>query len=412
MASPLPSTPFSAVRCASCDSPLRGCAAETYPVTLTCGHSLCRPCGDAIATRDVPVCPFCNIAIKLPLMMNMGLGSFAEAALANMELLGGAAGDGAASAGLEPLLCVQCKAGEDIDTPATHRCKVCPDRPLCSVHGPAHSQLRKHEVEVVNHAALGPSTKCTNHPECSLNFFCLTDMTAVCRDCVVIGHSPDRGHDVRELGPAAEVLSVDLRQRAEAFRTHAEACTMQASLISAAKTVLLTNKEEATRKVDTVPDKVAASIATHVKTMLATLDSIHKMRSKALTAQSDELLITASQLGVGASICENAIASCNPLKVTEAINAVKLMNALTEREFDPPVAAPWLDVDVDFQCLDDAIKHALIIREVRVPCASVRFSVRVCCWLMGCNGVGLQSEDDRPLEPTSISLLRGDVVRG
>lgn len=235
---------------------------------------------------------------------------------------------------------------------------------MCDDHVGPHRKF-KHSLTVLNHLSMGPGTRCGIHPGCDLNFFCMKDMIAVCHDCMALDHPPAT-HGVKSITEAAEKIGASLNGRIERYRQSGEEANSNIVAVRTARAVLLSNVDAANKQLGDVLEALAGKLEAHGKRMAAAIDDLRGERLKALDAQVDELLVRASQLGVGATLAENAIASRNPLKVASAVDAVKRMDALTTIPFNGPVVPPWLQLSCNIAAMEDMLRHCTMLLRVGV----------------------------------------------
>lgn len=362
------SSVFSPWRCAACDAALRGIGVGACPVTLSCGHTICRACGDAISSGSKCACPLCYAEVSLPLVANVGVGVVGEAACVGAEVgFGGPA---------EALLCADCLSLDD-SVLASHKCMTCGERGLCEPHHTFHAR-KKHDLVVVSPSGIAPASRCVLHSDSALYFYCVSDMTAVCRDCLALGHPRD-SHDVRELSSVEDVVCASLRERVSLFRAAADAMVCRAGALERAIAGVSASEDACCARVTEVHDDVKAAVDANCVSVLRRVHDVCEGRRKRLRAQGDVLGVGSGQLGLGALMCESALSSGNVLKMAETLSSVKLMDALARRDgdgdgegaaarTDDDRADSWCELWSDTALVSDALKSMCVIREVCGVC--------------------------------------------
>nr|XP_032836308.1 E3 ubiquitin-protein ligase TRIM11-like [Petromyzon marinus] len=143
------------------------------PSTLSCGHSFCLRCLEAVwETASSFSCPQCRATfpVRPQLRRNVTLANLAE----QLRV-----GDGMATV----VMCDNCGDGH---TPAVKTCLRC-EMSYCFSHFRPHVEnprLRDHAV--VDPTASLDERRCRNHKR-ELEFYCTVDRSLVCSSCVIAG---------------------------------------------------------------------------------------------------------------------------------------------------------------------------------------------------------------------------------
>ena len=374
----LPLSPASMppMRCVSCDLPLRGSVApdgDRRVAAISCGHTLCVSCAEALVSADVPMCPYCNATISKRVTVNVGLSMLAEEAFL--------AGQKEAELSQSTFVCFECSALDDIDTPAVYKCMVCIERPLCEVHGPAHAQLRSHAINrlgVAVSSVAGTAGRCITHPGCDLNFFCVTDGTPVCRDCLALSH-PRGEHEILELAAAADKLAATLTERKAAYSNFITECDKHAEVMQEVKSGLARAHTAAVGEFTTAVDSVQAALVSRKKTALAAAESKLGSRMKVLNSQQDGLFVSAGQAAAAVTMCEASVASGSALRMASAVSGCKQVDPLLGMQFDGPRTTADFAINCNTAAVLDAVnRHFGDVVEVLIVSGHTDANVPFC----------------------------------
>ena len=294
---------FDPLACAACGDallPSRDLDAEP-PVTISCGHTLCGQCGDAIALLTDPVCPICKRGLDGATAANVALRTLSV-------YLGAASSESAVS----------------VPAPAAES-----------------------EVHCVSHAGV-PATH-----------GCCCAFAAMCAECVAAAHSTG-AHDVRELWapgtPAA--LSAWLSERALCCRAAGEGQSAAAARVIATATELKHRQEQAVHAITARTQAVKDAVDAKAGVLLSAASRAVGPRAKVLDAQCDALLVSASQMELYGRLCDAAVASGSVQSLVATAAAVTRVQALVDAKFTGPAATADIAVACDLACVVDALQHA------------------------------------------------------
>ena len=113
---------FDSFACAECGEGYSGVKAGCVPTGLSCGHTLCAVCAEAITLGVPPVCTICKAVVSEECMGIVMLGALCDGVGSDSFVCGG--GEGASSCGECVAFC---------------HCLIdvfgCTERALCGVHG-------------------------------------------------------------------------------------------------------------------------------------------------------------------------------------------------------------------------------------------------------------------------------------
>ena len=193
----------SAVRCPCCGSAFEDVLEQGSPSLFECGHAVCGACAAQSASKPKLACPYCHAACSVPAAPAPVIASYAASASGEAQ-----SSIATAPSVLSPpsLFCEDCKRDGE-DSVALFRCVELDGRPVCELHATVHSHKRRRlePVAASAHSLIYASKRCRTHVTCELNHFCMTDMVAVCPECVIYEH-PLPGHNVLRLTAAIEEL--------------------------------------------------------------------------------------------------------------------------------------------------------------------------------------------------------------
>lgn len=275
---------------------------STYsdPRLLPCLHSFCRSCLERLSTstpRKIK-CPLCRTEHYL---QPGGVAKF----LPNTQA--------ASKASLLVSKCGQCQSQSVVSF-----CSEC-ETFLCNLCHQAHGRMaifQTHMVVAPTKASIKPkpkSFKCPKHPKESLDVYCITCKSVICRDCALYSHNGHKfkpGEDASEEIKQRLVSNRDLlKSRLETFRSHA-------------KTVATTEKH-----VTTYPDKMKAFITSHFDSLklqldqrkavlLKEVDAKYHGFSKTLYVEKDTVEMAICKLEAGINFADRLLGSTENLEIS------------------------------------------------------------------------------------------------
>ena len=251
---PEPATALNDLTCTICQS------TYTDPHILSCLHSFCKSClsKHISATkvrghygRDTIKCPLCRGEHSLSskgvndLMPNTQLARKVENLSQNFEPI--------------RQQCDECEAANVVSFCSECEIFLCE---LCVQYHKRVARLKSHELVHPEQAKKKPKPKsfqCATHPTESLEVYCITCESIICRDCALYAH---RGHLFKRAVEASDEIrkslvsdSEELVAKLRTFRSHAEAVA------------------KVEKHVTTYPEKVKAFITAH-------FEELHKMLEK------------------------------------------------------------------------------------------------------------------------------------
>ena len=357
--------------CSACSEPMRshivttadGKQEDHRPYTLSpCGHTACGLCIHAMTSSATPRCTYCGVAAVMPSEHNSGLAALAESMI-------GLADDAQL---LSP--CADCVVlGDDEPATSTHRCNTC-EKSVCESHVTRHQQKRHVMVELAStsqsHVAAPrqPSAEptCPAHPNKPAKLYCVTcNVTVICDECVRLWHS-DGDHDVKAALDTTTLLLSRLQDHSAVFAAAADTLQSRVPVVSRTISALTAAGDAATQYMTAAEAKLMEAVDVSLKRARSEVKSVVYKRKKALECQSDGLLVSASQCGAAAAMCGSGAASRNAVAVAEALTSADALMALTDtcKGFEDPSEEAYLEVDIDTECVVDALSHAVRVRMV------------------------------------------------
>ena len=304
----------------------------------TCGHSVCVECDNASQLLEKPCCAVCKVDIGVS-KPNIALGEYAEHLYQTTTV----------SPDAVPVVCPVCEALGPLHRElVTHRCIECAEDSLyCDEHAALHGSRAGHCVVSLKDVdellgtpvVLKQNNRCWLHPESVARYFCMTDNTVLCSDCIVITHPRDT-HDVREIASSVEVLKQLADRLHTACRKSSEdtaACVTRVHNASLSMAARMTLSRVAFS--DAV-DRVKESLDAHRDRVLAEVDALYRLRSKELDAQAEALTVSSEQLASMAKMCKAALATDVPLTLARAVESATGAMSLVAKPYTGPCVPP------------------------------------------------------------------------
>ncbi|EDO47715.1 predicted protein [Nematostella vectensis] len=288
---------------------------ETYrtPKVLPCLHTFCQHClkGMIQSGENIIVCPTCRCEVCVPkegvsaLSTNFFINNmldFLSVALSNSK----------------PIFCTNC---EDRNT-ASSRCIECMEF-LCEQCVAAHKRTKltkEHEILALNELQGQPEVQdklhrplvCSVHDNEVLKYFCETCDEPVCRECLIIDHREHRYGYLKD---------VDKKHRSEVGVLVMSTKKKLARLKEAIDKVTDTRKrldckaEEIRQEVMRHTQRCIEVIQEREQELLTQVNNIHRMKSKTLEIQSDDLDMMLGNLNSSIDFTENALRHGNEAEV-------------------------------------------------------------------------------------------------
>ena len=357
MSSPTPSGPL---KCGSCSTTLRGAlnlgeTIDAQPFTLSpCGHSLCAACAEAISAAPRPLCPYCGDSVTVPSASNAALGELAEA----MAALGVAGGEADAGSTLQAnLKCTACSDEGDV-VAASHRCDDCePAKFFCDDHVNIHRRRFKHSPAAVATAASSHTIYCKAHPTSELYFFCMSCVTPVCANCIVLRHPRDSSeHRVVECADAAAYFTAELDKLRPQFDAAMGIASASIAAVSECVSKVDSDKAAALRVIEEGRAKLAGAVDTRFAVLKAGVEEACKSYCKELSSSRSALEVTIGQCGAASALCARGM-GVTPVQAAQVLAAVTAMSGMLNKVHVTPAPSTFLDIAVNLQYVLEALLY-------------------------------------------------------
>ena len=391
-----------ALVCATCGVPLSATTLDAVPVHLSCGHTACSGCVNAVAVMDDIPCPVCRAIVQPNAVRNVSLGAFCDSvrvALCSHE--------GSTTGSLPPTDTASASDG-NFDMA---------QGPLAqSAGGAVPSELLSHHVNCVS---------CEGVP-LPATAYCQTCAAVVCNACKSTKHGHSTGCTVQELLATSVVddTTVDLlRARSASLRASASMCTEFAQRAPALKRQLQTQAADSCAKLTVAVAELKATLDAVCADALAAAKLECRRREKALDAQADAAAVSAGQLALAAGVCESAANKPHAGDTLFALSCSGYATTLEHRYangVEPCIPAAF-EIPFDVAGVLDAInRHLVAPVDVRVQCTHFPCTLpallcqyswfHVCAGLGWRDGVCVDNHNRRTCQAGVLCAVQGPLL--
>ncbi|XP_067851718.1 E3 ubiquitin/ISG15 ligase TRIM25-like [Heptranchias perlo] len=208
----------------------------TDPVILSCKHSFCRACVEAVWSEPVSgpySCPQCRAGFRVRPTLEK-----------NFQLANIAARFTALDPSQDAVPCTYCTKKRRSAIKSCLKCEVS----MCSIH----LRLHRENALLKSHPLTDPTAdmavgKCTEHQKL-LEIYCKDDAVCVCSFCALIGNH--KGHDLISISEAVKELRNNLKDQQEKIRINAAASQVALKDLQKEKQNALETMKEKERNIE------------------------------------------------------------------------------------------------------------------------------------------------------------------
>ena len=346
---------FDPLACASCGEPYTSETCDGIPTLLSCGHCICAACYTAISVMSPMKCIICQSVVSDTVVKNMALAAYCDTV----------------RSGIEPQLIPDLLAPipprddkqADANAPVPNRKKG---------RGRGAKRTRAESIGSEDgQASSHPAVSCAHHPDTPATTFCVKDAVLICSKCAGSKHKA-KSHGAVKLSAAAALpaLQAQCTRDAATFEKLSQFLTSREGYVPETAARLRANTEDACERMVKAVEALKHVLDEHCRASVAALRSICRSRLKELDARHDELLVSASELSLGAKLCTAKAACTDAVDIAKTLQTLQSMKALCTR-YDAETSdvlmlesKGFVGVHIDLTAVERVIHANLVVIEV------------------------------------------------
>ena len=356
-ASPSPCTllVMDPLSCPSCGEGYTCSGTEGVPVTLSCGHTVCEGCVNALQVLDSMYCTICRGNVERVTVRNPDLAAFCDAMRVTVDAAS-VLSECASPCGGNPTEAQI--SGAQMGFTSNKRAKI--DESAEGVPGPRGG------------GPLCPDLLCPVHPDQLLSLLCLKDERLACTKCM-LSHHRGRGHRAVKLSAASiPTRLVDVLQgKREVLQRKKRECETVAEHTAAKRAQVEAQASAQCNDVTRACEAIKRSVDEYRAATMADITARCRQQLKQLDAQCDAAIANANQLALALSVCDSGLRTALADDAAGTTLAHKLHTL--QHIATPPVlevaevAVAQTKVQADFNVTSEGLLIALT--QVRCACS-------------------------------------------